>query len=44
MSTTPMFSTQLLGETEKAANAILGRLLAEPGLTSLNGSPLSSRL
>jgi DNA-binding MarR family transcriptional regulator len=33
MSTTPMFSTQLLGQTEKAANAILDRLLAEPGLT-----------
>jgi hypothetical protein len=32
-TTTPMFSTQLLGQTEKAANAILGRLLAEPGLT-----------
>jgi DNA-binding MarR family transcriptional regulator len=33
MSTAPTFSTQLLGQTEKAANAILGRLLAEPGLT-----------
>ncbi len=33
MSTTPMFSAQLLGQTEKAANAILDRLLAEPGLT-----------
>jgi hypothetical protein len=33
MSTTPMFSAQLLGETEKAANAILDRLLAGPGLT-----------
>lgn len=34
MSTTaPTFSAQLLGQTEKAANAILGRLLAEPGLT-----------
>jgi DNA-binding MarR family transcriptional regulator len=33
MSTTPMFSTQLLGQTEQAANAILDRLLAEPGLT-----------
>jgi DNA-binding MarR family transcriptional regulator len=33
MSTAPTFSTQLLGETEKAANAILHRLLAEPGLT-----------
>jgi hypothetical protein len=31
MSTTPMFSTQLLGQTEKAANAMLDRLLAEPG-------------
>jgi DNA-binding MarR family transcriptional regulator len=31
MSTT--FSAQLLGQTEKAANAILERLLAEPGLT-----------
>ena len=31
MSTT--FSAQLLGQTEKAANAILKRLLAEPGLT-----------
>lgn len=27
------FSAQLLGQTEKAANAILERLLAEPGLT-----------
>jgi hypothetical protein len=33
MSTTPTFSAQLLGETEKAANAILDRLLAEPGLS-----------
>jgi DNA-binding MarR family transcriptional regulator len=33
MSTTPTFSAQLLGQTEKAANAILDRLLAEPGLT-----------
>lgn len=34
MSTTAStFSAQLLGQTEKAANAILGRLLAEPGLT-----------
>ena len=31
MSTT--FNARLLGETEKAANAILMRLLAEPGLT-----------
>jgi hypothetical protein len=29
----PTFSAQLLGQTEKAANAILERLLAEPGLT-----------
>ena len=27
------FSAQLLGQTEKAANAILKRLLVEPGLT-----------
>ena len=33
MSSTLTFSTQLLGRTEKAANAILNRLLAEPGLT-----------
>jgi hypothetical protein len=33
MPTTPTFSAQLLGQTEKAANAILDRLLAEPGLT-----------
>ena len=33
MSVTPTFSAQLLGQTEKAANAILDRLLAEPGLT-----------
>jgi hypothetical protein len=33
MLTSPPFSTQLLGQTEKAANAILHRLLAEPGLT-----------
>ena len=33
MSTTPSFNAQLLGQTEKAANAILARLLAEPGLT-----------
>jgi DNA-binding MarR family transcriptional regulator len=33
MSTTPTFSTQLLGQTEKAASAILHRLLVEPGLT-----------
>jgi hypothetical protein len=33
MSTSSTFSTQLLGQTEKAANAILERLLAEPGLT-----------
>lgn len=33
MSTTPTFNAQLLGQTEKAANAILDRLLAEPGLS-----------
>ena len=34
MSTTsPPFSAQLLGQTEKAANAILDRLLAGTGLT-----------
>jgi DNA-binding MarR family transcriptional regulator len=33
MSVTPTFSAQLLGQTEKAANALLDRLLAEPGLT-----------
>ena len=33
MSTTPTFNAQLLGQTEKAANAILDRLLSEPGLT-----------
>ena len=33
MSTTSTFSAQLLGQTEKAANAILDRLLAQPGLT-----------
>lgn len=33
MSTTPTFNAQLLGQTENAANAILDRLLAEPGLT-----------
>ncbi len=33
MSTAPTFSARLLGQTEKAANAILDRLLAEPGLT-----------
>jgi hypothetical protein len=32
-SVTTTFSTQLLGQTEKAANALLARLLAEPGLT-----------
>ncbi len=32
-STTSTFSAQLLGQTEKAANAILDRLLAGPGLT-----------
>lgn len=33
MSTDPTFSAQLLGQTEKAANAILLRLLDAPGLT-----------
>jgi DNA-binding MarR family transcriptional regulator len=33
MPSSPAFTTQLLGQTEKAANAILERLLAEPGLT-----------
>jgi len=33
MSATPTFNAQLLGQTEKAANAILERLLSEPGLT-----------
>lgn len=33
VSTKPMFNAQLLGQTEKAANAILDRLLAEPGLS-----------
>ncbi len=33
MSTTPAFSTQLIGQTEKTLNAILGRLLAPTGLT-----------
>ena len=33
MPTVPSFSAQLLGQTEKAANAILDRLLAEPGLS-----------
>jgi DNA-binding MarR family transcriptional regulator len=32
MSTTPAFSTQLIGQTEKTLNAILGRLLAPTGL------------
>jgi hypothetical protein len=32
MSTTPTFSTQLLGQTEKTLNAILDRLLAGTGL------------
>jgi DNA-binding MarR family transcriptional regulator len=32
-TTTPTFNAQLLGQTEKAANAILDRLLAEPGIT-----------
>lgn len=33
MSSTPTFSTQLIGQTEKTLNAILGRLLAPTGLT-----------
>lgn len=33
MSIAPIFNAQLLGQTEKAANAILDRLLAKPGLT-----------
>ena len=33
MSTVPSFGAHLLGQTEKAANAILDRLLAEPGLS-----------
>jgi DNA-binding MarR family transcriptional regulator len=32
-STTPTFSAQLLGQTEKAANAILDRLLTGTGVT-----------
>jgi DNA-binding MarR family transcriptional regulator len=33
MSTSPTFSTQLIGQTEKTLNAILSRLLAGTGLT-----------
>jgi DNA-binding MarR family transcriptional regulator len=33
MSTTPTFSPQLIGQTEKTLNAILDRLLAGTGLT-----------
>jgi DNA-binding MarR family transcriptional regulator len=33
MPTVPMFNAQLLGQTEKAANAILDQLLAEPRLS-----------
>jgi hypothetical protein len=33
MSTSPTFSTQLIGQTEKALNAILDHQLAGPGLT-----------
>jgi DNA-binding MarR family transcriptional regulator len=33
MSTSPTFSTQLIGQTEKTLNAILDRLLAGTGLT-----------
>jgi hypothetical protein len=32
MSTSPTFSTQLIGQTEKTLNAILDRLLADTGL------------
>ena len=35
------FSTQLLGQTEKALNAILGRLLADSGLTEAEWVTLS---
>jgi DNA-binding MarR family transcriptional regulator len=35
MSTSPTFSTQLIGQTEKTLNAILDRLLAGTGLTEL---------
>jgi hypothetical protein len=33
MSATPTFTTQLIGQTEKTPNAILGRLLAGTGLS-----------
>lgn len=33
MTPTTTFGTRLIGQTEKALNAILGRLLAESGLT-----------
>lgn len=33
MSSAPEFGTQLIGQTEKTLNAILGRLLAGTGLT-----------
>jgi len=33
MSTSPTFNTQLIGQTEKTLNAILGRLLAGTGLS-----------
>ena len=33
MSTSPTFNAQLIGQTEKTLNAILGRLLAGTGLT-----------
>lgn len=33
MSASPTFGTQLIGQTEKALNAILDRQLAGPGLT-----------
>jgi DNA-binding MarR family transcriptional regulator len=40
-SPTPIFSAQLLGQTEKAANAILDRLLVEPGLSEAQWITLS---
>jgi DNA-binding MarR family transcriptional regulator len=41
MPTAPTFNAQLLGQTEKAANAILDRLLAEPGLSESQWVTLS---
>jgi DNA-binding MarR family transcriptional regulator len=53
MSTTPMFDARLLGQTEKAANAILDRLLSGTGVTepqwvalsllATSGEPLDRR-